>query len=155
MLAAEENMAERRRSVAKRPDEILEDVFAGHNEALLAGKEDGKRYLQNFLEKFNSIPNSVKFFIYDLLAEDAYQTGDIASCRNAVERAGEYLEEAKEKNSRQLAEYLPRLRFVERGISITVDAGEYEKAVSFCDLAIKNGLGKAYEAKKASIERML
>ena len=148
-------MAERRRPVAKKPDEILENVFAGHSEALLGGSESGKRYLLNFLDKFNSIPNAVKFFIYDLLAEDAYQVGDLVLCRQAVERAGEYLAEAQAENSRQLAEYLPALRFVERGISITVEAGEFERALSFCDLAIEIGFGKAYTAKRASIEKML
>jgi hypothetical protein len=62
---------------------------------------------------------------------------------------------AQAENSRQLTEYLPRLRFVERGISIMVEAGEFETALSFCDLAIEIGLGKAYAAKKASIEKMM
>ena len=148
-------MADRNRPLVKKPDEILESVFAGHREASLASRENGKRYLQNYLEKFNSIPNAVKFFIYDLLAEDAYQVDDLVLCRQAVDRASEYLEEAREKNSHQLAEYLPSLRFIERGISIMVEAGEFEKALSFCDIAIENGLGKAYAAKKASIEKML
>ena len=148
-------MVERRRPVVKKPDEILEDVFSGHREALLGGSENGKRYLLNFLEKYNSIPNAVKFFIYDLLAEDAYQVDDFVLCRQAVDRAGEYLEEAQAENRRRLAAYLPALRFVERGISIMVEAGEYETALSFCDRAIEIGLGKAYAAKKASIEKML
>ena len=148
-------MSDRHRPPVKKSDEILESVFTGHREALFSGSENGKRYLVNFLEKFNSIPNSVKFFLYDLLAEDAYQVDDLVLCRQAVDCAKEYLEEAREKNTRQLAEYLPSLRFIERGISITVEAGEYESALSFCDLAIENGLGKAYTAKRASIERML
>jgi hypothetical protein len=148
-------MADRRRPNVKKPDEILEDVFAGHGEALLGGAECGKRYLLNFLEKFNSIPNAVKFFIYDLLVEDAYQTDDIALCQQAVEHAREYLKDAQAENSRGLTEYLSKLRFIERGISIMVDAGEFAAAISFCDLAIEIGLGKVYLAKKASIERML
>jgi len=148
-------MADRRRPSLKKPDEILESVFAGHREALLGGSENGKRYLLNFLEKFNSIPNAVKFFVYDLLAEDAYQTDDIALCRQAVDRAAEYLEDAQVQNSRQLAECLPKISFLERGVSIMVEEGEFEKALSFCDLAIKIGLSKVWTAKKASIERML
>lgn len=148
-------MADRRRANVKKPDEILENVFAGHDEALLESRECGKRYLLNFLEKFNSIPNSVKFFIYDLLVEDAYQVDDLALCREAVDNAGKYLEDARGENSRRFAEYLSSLRFVERGISIMVEEGEFERAVSFCDTAIEIGLGKAYSAKKASIERMM
>lgn len=148
-------MVERRRPLVKKPDEILESVFAGHDQALLGGSENGKRYLLNFLEKSNSIPNAVKFFIYDLLAEDAYQADDFVLCRQAVDYAGKYLAEAQEESSRQLAAYLPLLRFVERGISIAVEAGEFESAISFCDRAMEIGLGKAYAAKKASIEKML
>lgn len=148
-------MAERSRPIVKKPDAILEDVFAGHREALFSGSDSGKRYLQVFLEKFDSIPNSVKFFIYDLLAEDAYQVDDLLLCRQAVDRAREYLEEAREKNGQQLTGYLPSLRFIERGISIMVESGEYEAAISLCDIAIENGLGRAYAAKKASIEKML
>lgn len=148
-------MSDRRRPPVKKSDEILEDVFAGHSEALVDGSQNAKRYLLNFLEKFNSIPNSVKFFIYDLLAEDAYQLDDPVLCRQAVDRAREYLEEAREKHARQLSQYLPALRFIERGISVAVEAGEYESALLLCDLAIENNLGKAYAAKKASIERML
>lgn len=148
-------MAERRRPVVKKPDEILDDVLSGHNEALLSGGENGKKYLLNFLEKFNSIPNAVKFFIYDLLAEDAYQTDDAVVCRQAVERASEYFKDAQEEQSRRLAGYVPALRFVERGISLAVDAGEFEAALLWCDRAIEIGLGKAYAAKKASIEKMV
>jgi hypothetical protein len=55
---------------------------------------------------FNSIPNAVKFFIYDLLVEDAYQLDDIALCRQAVEHAREYLKDAQEESGRRLTEYL-------------------------------------------------
>ena len=148
-------MAERRGPNVKKPDEILESVFAGHKEASLAGDESGQRYLLNYLDKFNSIPNSVKFFIYDLLVEDAYQLNDVELCRQAVKRAGEYLKDAQVENSRRLAEYSGELRFVERGISIMVDAGEFEAAVALCDLGIEIGLGKAYLAKKASVKNMM
>jgi len=148
-------MAERRGPNVKKPDEILESVFAGHKEASFSGTEYGKKYLLNYLDKFNSIPNAVKFFIYDLLVEDAYQVNDVELCRQAVKRAGEYLLDAQAETKRPLAEYLGELRFIERGISIMVDAGEYEDAVSLCDLGVEIGLGKAYLAKKASIKNML
>jgi hypothetical protein len=148
-------MAERPRRVIKRPNDILESVFAGHAEALLNGSENAKRYLVSYLEKSNSLPNAVKFFIYDLLAEDAYKADDIVLCQEAVKYADKYLPDAREENPQQLNEYLPMLRFVERGISIMVDGGEFESAIHYCDKAIEIGLGKAYAAKKASIERML
>ena len=148
-------MAQRYRPVAKRPDEILESVFAGHEQALLNGHENAKRYLSSYLEQYNSIPNAVKFFIYDLLAEDAYQANDMVLCRIAVGHASEYLLAARAENRRRLEAYLPRLRFIERGISLMVDSGEFQAAIAFCDRAIELGLGKAYGAKKASIEKMV
>jgi hypothetical protein len=148
-------MADRRKPVTKKPDEILEDLFAGHGAAVLDGSKKAKQYLVNYLEMFNSMPNAVKFYAYDLLVEDAYQCDDIEICREAVSRAGKYLPEAQEEDRHRFQRYLSELRFIERGISIMVDAGEFESALVLCDLAIKIGLGKAYMAKKASIERML
>jgi len=148
-------MADRRKIVTKKPDEILEGIFAGHSEALLDGSKKAKQYLVNYLELVNSIPNSVKFYAYDLLVEDAYQCDDLVICREAVIRAGEYLPEAQAEDRHRFERYLSELRFIERGISFMVDASEFESALVLCDLAIKIGLGKAYMAKKASIERML
>jgi len=148
-------MAERRRRVVKTPDEILKNVFLGHSEALSRGIAPGKRYLLNFLENFNSIPNAVKFFIHDLLVEDAYQSKDFVLCRESVEHAAEHFEEARSENSHQLAEYLPELRFFERGISLMVEVGEFEGAIALCDRAMESGLGKEYLAKKDSIEKMI
>jgi hypothetical protein len=37
---------------------------------------------------------------------------------------------------------------------LAIDEGEFEQALTLCDEAITLGLGKAYEAKRASIERM-
>jgi hypothetical protein len=148
-------MADRRKPVTKKPDEILDSVFAGHSEALLNGSKKAKQYLVSYLELFNSIPNAVKFYVYDLLVEDAYQCDDLVICREAVISAGEYLPAAQAGNSHRFEQYLSELRFIERGISIMVDAGEFQSAIVLCDLAIKIGLGKAYMAKKASIERMM
>jgi hypothetical protein len=148
-------MADRPRPLVKKPEEILDDVIAGHSAALREGTESGKRYLLNFLDKNSSIPNAIKFFIYDLLAEDAYQMDDTELCLQAVERAGHYLKDAQAESARRLAAYLDQLRFIERGISLMVDAGEYAAAISLCDLAIALSLGKAYSAKKASIEKMM
>jgi len=149
-------MAERRnRPPAKRADEILDDLIAGHNEALYESPAKGMRYLQNFLAKYDSIPNAVKFYVYDLLAEDAYQADEPDVCREAAEHAGEFLVDAREENAHRVKQYLPTIRYLERGISVLVDAGEFEAALTFCDQAIELGLGRAYTAKRASIEHMM
>ncbi len=38
---------------------------------------------------------------------------------------------------------------------MAIDDGEFEQALELCGQAINVGMGKAYEAKRASIERMM
>lgn len=148
-------MSDRKEPVRKTPAEILSDLMAGHGEALFAGPEKATKYLMNFIGRANSIPNAVKFFLYDLMAEDAFQCGDIEACRSAVATAADYLPVARDEMSYNFREYLPSLRLFERGISLALDEGEFEQALALCDQAISIGMGKAYEAKRASIERMM
>jgi hypothetical protein len=148
-------MSDRREPIRKTPAEILANLMAGHHEARIGGLENGKRYLLSFAERGNSIPNAVKFFLYDLLAEDAFQSGDLETGHAAVARAAEYLPAAREEMLHSFREYTPSIRFLERGIALAIDDGDFEKAVGLCDKAIALGLNKAYAAKKASIERMM
>lgn len=148
-------MADRISPIRKNPAEILADLMAGHDEALLGGAEKGRKYLLNFIGRANSIPNAVKFFLYDLLAEDAYQCGDFEACRDAVAKASGYLPVAQEEASQAFRTYSPSIRLFERGIALAIDEGEFEQALALCHRAIALGLGKAYEAKRASIERLM
>jgi hypothetical protein len=148
-------MADRLSPIRKTPAEILADLMDGHNDARLGGADKGKKYLLNFVERANSIPNAVKFFLYDLLAEDAFRSGDLKTCRTAVARATDYLPAAQAETPQCFREYGPSIRLFERGIALAIDDGDFEKAVSLCDEALAIRLGKAYEAKKFSIERMM
>lgn len=148
-------MSERITPVHKTPVEILTGLIEGHNEALYDGAEKGKKYLLNFAERNNSIPNAVKFYLYDLLVEDAYQSGDLDTCRMALARAADYLPAAREETLQRFREYSPSIRMFERGISLAIDDGEFEAALKLCDEAIALGFGKIYSGKKASIERMM
>ena len=148
-------MADRIAPTRKTPTEILDDLIHGHNEALYGGAEKGKKYLLTIVERHNSIPNAVKFFLYDLLAEDAFQSGDMEACRSAVDRASDYLPVAQAEMLQSFRTYCPSIRYFERGISLAIDEGEFEQALALCDGAIAIGLGKAYLAKRASIERMM
>lgn len=148
-------MSDRKEPVRKTPAEILADLMEGHGEALLNSPEKARKYLLNFIGRANSIPNAVKFFLYDLLAEDAFQCGDIEACRSAVSTAVDYLPVARDEMSYGFRQYLPLIRLFERGIALAIDEGEFERALELCDQAIKVGMGKAYEAKRASIERMM
>jgi len=147
-------MADRIAPTRKTPTEILDDLIHGHNEALYGGAEKGKKYLLTIVERHNSIPNAVKFFLYDLLSEDAFQSGDLETCRSAVDRASEYLPVTQAEMLQSFRTYCPSIRYFERGIALAIDEGELEKALALCDGAITIGLGKAYSAKRASIERM-
>ena len=149
-------MADRIAPIRKTTAEILTDLLAGHDEAMrFGGVEKAKKYLLSFFERAHSIPNAVKFFLYDLLADDAFRCDDIETCREAVGKAADYLPAAQEETSQRFREYTPSIRLYELGISLAMDEGEFEKALSLCDQALAVGLGKAYAAKKASIERMM
>jgi hypothetical protein len=148
-------MSDRKEPVRKSSSEILADLMAGHQEALFNGPEKAGKYLSNFIGRANSIPNAVKFFLYDMLAEDAFQCGDSEAVRTAIASAVDYLPVARDEMPQGFREYLPSIRLFERGIALAIDEGEFEQALALCNQAITIGLGKAYEAKKASIERMM
>jgi hypothetical protein len=149
-------MADRIEPIRKTPAAILDDLLSGHEQALqVGGPEKGRKYLQNFIDRANSIPNAVKFFLFDLLAEDAFRSGDSQACAAAVARAVDYLPAAQSEMAQKFREYAPSIRFFERGIGLALDDGEFEQALSLCDQAISFGLGKTYAAKKASVERMM
>lgn len=148
-------MSDRLSPIRKTPVEILADLVDGHNEACIGGMERGKKYLLTLCERGNSIPNAVKFFLYDLLAGDADNTGDLETCRAAVAKASFYLPAAQAEMLLRFREYSQSIRFIELGISLAIDDGEFEKALALCDKAIALGLNKVYAAKRASIERMM
>lgn len=148
-------MSNRTSPIHKTPAEILADLIDGHNEARFYGVEKSKKYLLTLCERGNSIPNAVKFFLYDLLAEDACHTDDLETCRNAIAKAAFYLPAARTEMLQRFREYSPSIHFFELGISLAIDDGEFEKALALCDEAIVLDLGKVYAAKRASIERMM
>jgi hypothetical protein len=149
------SMSNRKEPIRKSPAEILADLMSGHDEALIGGAEKARKYLQNFIGRANSIPNAVKFFLFDLLAEDAFRCDDLETCRSAVEAAHEFMPVAREETAQGFRAYAPSIRLFERGIGLAIDDGEFEKALALCDEAIALGLGRAYEGKRASIERMM
>lgn len=148
-------MAKRQEPKRKTPADVLEDLRTGHQEAAGHGPAEAQRYLEKVLSSQHSLPNAVKFFAHDFLVEASYTAGDLERCLEAVVEAQRYLPSAQEDATRDLQAYLPDLRFCERGIGLRADAGEIEEAVSLCDVAIALGLGKAYEAKRQSLERRL
>ncbi|MCK6684182.1 MAG: hypothetical protein L6R30_17410 [Thermoanaerobaculia bacterium] len=143
-------MAKRIEPCRKSPLERLEDLLAGHREASLSNQ--GEKYVRRAIEASNSMPNAVKFFAYALLCAEAAAEDDALE---ALGRAEEYLEIARRELGRRFDKELPGLQFLERGIAIRSDRGEYDEALRLCDLALGLGLGASYERRKSSLLRMV
>lgn len=143
-------MAKRIEPCRKSPDERLDDLLAGHREASL--KNEGAKYVARAIASSDSMPNGVKFFAHALLAADA---GDEDEALEALAAAEAYLETARKDLGRRFTKEVGELGFLERGIALRSDRGEFEEALRLCDLALALGLGEAYERKKASLERMV
>jgi len=134
----------------KSPEERLDDLLEGHREASARG--EGGRYAGRVLRASDSLPNAVKFFAYALHAADEK---DEEAALESLARAEAYLEAARAELPRRLAKELPSLRFLERGLALRSDRGEFDEALRLCDVALSLGLGPAWERKKASLSRMV
>lgn len=139
----------------KKPLEVLDDLLAGHREAAYGGPVQAAKYLERALDGNKSMPNACKFFVYDLLAEAAAAAGNGTRSREAVLAAQVHLSDAQADAPRHLQDYLPDVRFFERGIAHAVEDAEPEKGLQLCDEAEALGLGKHYAAKAHSIRRMM
>lgn len=142
-------MAKRIEPCRKSPEERLDDLLSGHREASLRG--DGAKYVTRALSSSDSMPNGVKFFAWALLASDA---PDEDEALEALATAESYLAVARQDLGRRFAKEVAALRFLERGISLRSDRGEFEEALRLCDLALSLGLGEAYARKRSSLARM-
>ena len=143
-------VAKRVEPCRKSPVERLDDLLSGYREA--AGRNEGARYLSRAIGSSDSMPNAVKFFAFALLAAEAPDEDDALA---ALARAEEHIDAARRDLPRPLARELPALRFLERGIALRSDRGEYEEALRLCDLALAVGLGVPYERKRDSLLRMV
>lgn len=142
-------MARRIEPCRKSREERLDDLLAGHREAVLRG--EAERYVARVIEASDSLPNAVKFFAHALLAAEAE---DEETALAALARAESYLPVAREEMGRRFRQALPELTFLERGIALRADRGELDEAVRLCDLAVALGLGAPYERKRVSLERI-
>jgi hypothetical protein len=134
----------------KSPEERLDDLLSGHREAAL--RNEAAKYVARAIESSDSLPNAVKFFAYALLAAESADEDEALA---ALAEAEAYLPTAQQELGRRLARELPELRFLERGISLRSERGEFDEALRLCDVAVGLGLGAAYERKKSSLLRMV
>ncbi len=138
--------------VKKKPAEILADIRAGTREAAIGGPAAALRYLERTVISQHSLPNGVKFFAWDLFAEYCYQTDDFSRCESAVQSALKHWLDAEETFAQELKNSGDELHFIERGIAVRSDAGDFAGALALCDFAVAKGLGRHYEAKRDSLE---
>ncbi len=148
-------MSRRPEIAHKKPPEILADLLDGHRMAALDGPLPARKYLERSIDKHHSMPNGVKFFLYDLLAEAAAQTGAVELRDDAVRQAFTYLPFAAEDLPRQHKEWLPTIRCFLVAIDAALDEGQFEQALQLAEDAQALGLGKVYAQKAESIRWMM
>ena len=143
-------MARRIEPCRKSPEERLDDLISGHREASL--RNEAEKYVRRAIESSDSLPNAVKFFAFALLAAEA---SDEEEALEALATAEGYLDVAKKELGRRFGKELPSLRFLERGVALRSDRGEFDEALKLCDRALELGLGAEWERKRSSLLRMV
>lgn len=148
-------MSRRTEIAHKKPPEILVDLLQGYQDMQLQGPVQARKYLERSLEKHHSLPNAVKFFLYDLLAKAAADTDEISLRNDSVQQALKYMPFAQEEMPRMWKENLPQMHCFLLAIEGAMDEGLFAEALEFAERAIALGLGKVYEQKAESIRWMM
>ena len=149
-------MARRIEPSRKSPSERLDDLLAGHRDAPFP--EGAAKYLERALSSSDSMPNAVKFFAWALLVPASAALGTPEREDRALEALAEaerYLPVAQDELGALFARERAGLTWLETGISLLTDRAAFGEALRLCDVALSLGYGRAYEAKKNSLLRML
>ncbi len=149
-------MARRIEPSRKSPAERLEDLLAGYRDAPFPG--GAAKYLERAIASSDSMPNAVKFFAWALLVSASYAFGTPEGEDRALEalvEAERYLPTAEDELGAFLTRERDELKWLEAGISLLADRAAFDEALRLCDVAISLGYGRAYEAKKNSLLRMI
>lgn len=149
-------MARRIEPSRKSPAERLDDVLAGHRDAPFP--EGAAKYLERALSSSDSMPNAVKFFAWALLVPASAALGTPEGEDRALEALAEaerYLPVAQDELGAVFARERDELKWLEAGISLLTDRAAFVEALRLCDLALSLGYGRAYEAKKNSLLKMV
>ena len=144
-------MARRIEPTKKSIPDILADLRTGYREATIIGPEATLKFLDRTFAGQHSMPNAVKCFAFDLLAECKAQLGDWEGCELAVQGALKNLAAAEEDLSAELKKSMPTMSLFERGIAARSELGDFEGALQLCDDALARGLGAHYAAKRDSL----
>lgn len=144
-------MSRRIEPVRKSVKDTYADVMAGLREALFTGPDAALKYLQRTLAGQQSLPNAVRCFVHDAIAEHAAQTRQWDLCAEAVTNGLALLPAAESDLPAELRAALPTMALWERGIAARIELGDFAGALALCDDAIARGLGPHFEAKAASL----
>lgn len=144
-------MSRRIDPVRKTVRDIHADLVAGYRDAAHAGPEAAIKYLERTLAGQGSLPNAVKCFAYDLLAECTAQAKRWERCAEAVATGFEYLPAAEQDLGAELGAALPTMALWERGLAARVELGDFAGALALCDDAIARRLGAHFVAKRDSL----
>lgn len=144
-------MSRRFEPVRKSVKDAYADLLAGHREAALAGAGSALKYLERTLAAQHSLPNAVKCFAYDLLAETTAQLGLWQRCAEAVSAGFEQLPAAEDALGGELRQAMPAMALWERGIAARLELGDFAGALELCEDAIARGLGTHFAAKRDSL----
>lgn len=144
-------MSRRVEPVRKSVKDAHADLVAGHRQASLSGTASALKYLERTLAAQHSLPNAVKCFAYDLVAETTAQLGLWQRCAAAVSAGLEHLPAAQEDLGAELRQAMPTMALWERGIAARMELGDFAGAVELCEDAMSRGLGAHFEAKRDSL----
>lgn len=144
-------MARRIEPTKKSIADILGDLRSGYREAAIIGPSAALKFLERTKGSQHSLPNAVKCFLFDLLAETRAQLGDWEGCNEAVNGALANLAAAEADLGAELKNSLPGMSLFERGIAARSELGDFEGALQLCDEATARGLGAHFEAKRDSL----
>jgi hypothetical protein len=145
-------MARRPEPVKKSIPDILQDLRDGYREADIIGPAASLKFLERTQESQHSLPNAVKCFLFDLLADTRARLGDWEGCDAAVKGALANLGAAEADLGAELKRSLPAMAVFERGIQARSELGDFHGALELCDEAVRRGLGAHFEAKRDSLD---
>jgi hypothetical protein len=149
-------MARRIEPSRKSPAERLEDLLAGYRDA--AFPVGAAKYIERAIASSDSMPNAVKFFAWALLVSASSGLGTPEGedrALDALVEAERYLPAAQNELAAILTRERDELKWLESGISLLADRAAFDEALRLCDVAVSLGYGRAYEAKKNSLLRMI
>ena len=144
-------MSKRHEPVRKSVRDTYSDLVSGHQAAIGSGPAGAIKYLDRTLASQHSLPNAVKCFAFDLLADATAEEGLWERCADAVESGLQHLGAAEADLSVELLEALPTMALWERGIAARLELGNFESALQLCDDAVERELGPHFEAKRDSL----